>query len=554
MKTINILFIYLITLSINVFAVNTFQYKKILPRSQWSDYTPDRPHTAVLMSDDGNIIVASQAFSSECIVMQKIDPYGNPLWADPETGLKLVDNTSSIDVNYYPSMASDGNGGVYIVYAAGIYAIEGNDWRFYFDTYLQHLDADGNKQWNDKGLLLKTGSYPWDIASDGEGGVYVLYYGSSNCDHYPGTLLQHINKAGEKKYPGFGFAIMECDSLYLNRLYLDGNHGIYISNKNNYLQRMNEEGEFLFPMPYIDTGLPNLLFQWFFNKGEEMILAGKEKGTNNLYVQKLSVDGEYLGNPNGYTYTWPDSLIFFPVIIQKNDSTLSVFNGYYAQNIQIKPVFQFKNPIRIMEKQINYPRVLYSVYTKLYGTFILFGDVKYEDGKNHSLVKMQKIDKTGGLPLGIEGITICDTTSMLSILNPLFTINEQTGTALVFLEFQDGLHVAIVDLKTGTVVDDKDEQINSKIPDNFIISGYPNPFHEVIHFTIKKPNLSDRIQTIKIYNILGKEVKDLTQKEISTHTFSWDGTDDSGQRAAAGIYFVQITAKQTFTQKILKLK
>lgn len=51
--------------------------------------------------------------------------------------------------------------------------------------------------------------------------------------------------------------------------------------------------------------------------------------------------------------------------------------------------------------------------------------------------------------------------------------------------------------------------------------------------------------TIRIYNILGQEVKDLVDEVSSagTHAAVWDGTNRVGNAVATGVYFYRMEAR-----------
>jgi hypothetical protein len=82
-----------------------------------------------------------------------------------------------------------------------------------------------------------------------------------------------------------------------------------------------------------------------------------------------------------------------------------------------------------------------------------------------------------------------------------------------------------------------------QLPGEFAIrQNYPNPFNPSTTIQYSLPERS-RV-TINIYNLLGQRVSQLVD-EIQTageHTAIWDGTDQSGNSVATGMYFYQIKA------------
>lgn len=93
-------------------------------------------------------------------------------------------------------------------------------------------------------------------------------------------------------------------------------------------------------------------------------------------------------------------------------------------------------------------------------------------------------------------------------------------------------------------------KVTATTPTHFALGqNYPNPFNAstMISYTLK----SDADVTLKIYNILGQEVKTLLEKHqpAGTYTVTWDGKDSKGNDVASGIYFYQIKAGEFSAKK-----
>ena len=80
-----------------------------------------------------------------------------------------------------------------------------------------------------------------------------------------------------------------------------------------------------------------------------------------------------------------------------------------------------------------------------------------------------------------------------------------------------------------------------------LFQNYPNPFNPTT--TIKFKVQSSRFKvpvhtTLKIYNLLGQEVRTLVDEPKSAGDYEvvWDGKDDEGKEVASGIYFCKLTA------------
>ncbi|BDQ03812.1 FG-GAP-like repeat-containing protein [Ignavibacterium sp.] len=93
-------------------------------------------------------------------------------------------------------------------------------------------------------------------------------------------------------------------------------------------------------------------------------------------------------------------------------------------------------------------------------------------------------------------------------------------------------------------------------PSNIMLhQNYPNPFNPEtnIKFSLNKTeNVS-----IKVYDILGKEIKLLLEKTLPSgeHKIQWDGKDNEGNILPGGVYLIQMTAgnyRQTIKTVLLK--
>jgi len=93
-------------------------------------------------------------------------------------------------------------------------------------------------------------------------------------------------------------------------------------------------------------------------------------------------------------------------------------------------------------------------------------------------------------------------------------------------------------------------------PDTYSLSqNYPNPFNPSTKITYGLPKATQ--VSIKIFNLLGQQVKSLVNQKISAgmHHIVWDGTDENGQMLTSGVYFYQLkTASFVQTRKMVWMK
>lgn len=91
------------------------------------------------------------------------------------------------------------------------------------------------------------------------------------------------------------------------------------------------------------------------------------------------------------------------------------------------------------------------------------------------------------------------------------------------------------------------------------LKAYPNPFTRFTVISYQLPVISE--VSIRIYDILGREVKNLVDKNLTAgyYTNTWNGTDKEGELVPSGIYFYTLSvegeeSKVVETRKLLLLK
>jgi hypothetical protein len=123
-------------------------------------------------------------------------------------------------------------------------------------------------------------------------------------------------------------------------------------------------------------------------------------------------------------------------------------------------------------------------------------------------------------------------------------LEEPFGFTQKFVEIPEGDMVVTVDINL-------DEQLPTSLasndnifePEKYVLgNNYPNPFNPTTHFQYQIPE--SKVVTVKIFNLLGKEVKTLVHKKQSAGLYSieWDGTDSLGKDVSSGIYIYSMKA------------
>ncbi len=100
------------------------------------------------------------------------------------------------------------------------------------------------------------------------------------------------------------------------------------------------------------------------------------------------------------------------------------------------------------------------------------------------------------------------------------------------------------------------DPIISKLPKQCILKqNYPNPFNPTTAISYQLPQRSK--VTLKIYNLLGKAVRTLVDKDQIAGSYSviWDMHDDNGQMVSSGIYMYRLhTSDYMETRKMILIR
>lgn len=109
---------------------------------------------------------------------------------------------------------------------------------------------------------------------------------------------------------------------------------------------------------------------------------------------------------------------------------------------------------------------------------------------------------------------------------------------------------------SGVITFHEEKLIAVSIPKNFTLhQNFPNPFNPVTTIRFELPK-EERV-TLKIYNVLGQEIRQLVDniKPAGKHKIEWDGRDRFGNLVSSGIYLYRIHAGQSVrTKKMMMIK
>tara|TARA_B100000609_G_C16907848_1_gene277894 strand:+ start:141 stop:545 length:405 start_codon:yes stop_codon:yes gene_type:complete len=95
---------------------------------------------------------------------------------------------------------------------------------------------------------------------------------------------------------------------------------------------------------------------------------------------------------------------------------------------------------------------------------------------------------------------------------------------------------------------------NIILPDEFaLFQNYPNPFNPSTQISFDIPK--SEFITLRIFNLLGQDVKTLTSKIMNPgrYVFEWDGKDLLSNDVASGVYFYELRGESFISRKKMLL-
>ena len=89
----------------------------------------------------------------------------------------------------------------------------------------------------------------------------------------------------------------------------------------------------------------------------------------------------------------------------------------------------------------------------------------------------------------------------------------------------------------------------------YLGQSYPNPFNPRVWIPFGVPQ-TDKPVLLQIHNLLGQPVRTLVDRQLvgGVHRIPWDGRDEEGHEAPAGVYVCRLQAgSQVRAGKLVKL-
>jgi len=553
--------------------------------SQWSNDPSQNNMVAtnvrypVIVSDmeNGIIEVAQTHAQYSLIFAQRMNVDGYRLWSGNE-GVTISSspyyqwfNTEGTDPDWSIKeiIISDGAGGCYVGFQLGRFVRWSDSGEVeIYDTklYLQRLDADGKRLLGPEGLALMpdevdSSGYTQKLnylCPDGYNGAYVIFwrtagmYGGSSARN--GVHLARISPDGEfiwgpNKMSGFHYVqyIPYLDSnLNLNLYFYPGES---TPKKPDIFMKIDSNTGEIISEREIEIGVGdygfNAFYEYCFSDNHSTIFAFHDFRTDTLRIQKIDSNGNKL---------WSDDPTIIDTDLYRHESfdVKSDKNGgayvFYETNGDTFHLTHFdSHGVRIWDKKFYSP-MLYLDIKNMISTgadgdvFVLMEEMKY----------LTKLSYSGKFLW--ETMVSSRDTIATNIWYPRLHADNIGGCIVLWHDTGSqfyGLRAQRVDRNgnLGGPVSVPDVSINNLPQHIEIKSVNPNPFNDSV--TIRLASHKVQQASLKVYNILGKEVRTLKSDNFKggEYVINWQGTDNTGRLLTSGVYLL---VSQTGSTKVSK--
>jgi hypothetical protein len=499
----------------NIYAqrINAAGYVKWLPNGVPACSIAGAQKKPSMISDGaGGAIIAWDDYRSGSanpnIYVQRVDSLGAVRWQ--LNGVPVCTLAAEQGLN---QVAPDGAGGAIIVWA---------DWRggsSNGDIYAQRVDSTGAVRWSANGIpvcdTLQDQSWP-TIVSDGAGGAIIAWEDYRIAPNY-NMFAQRVDSTGSMMWINHGVRLSSAAvAQHRSRSVADGFGGAIVvwddyrtTSYNIYGQHVNASGINQWPL----SGLG--------------ICTATARQTDPCIVAS---------GAGGAIIAWPD---------WRNGSTPDV----YAQRVASGGTIQWLNngiPACTTTSSQSDPRLCADEMSGAIGT--------WADYRSGARVYFQHLDSNGTFLLPINGIPICG--ALNNQINPCITEDGSNEAIIAWQDFRSGTNYDIYAQWTGFIVGT--EESGASKPKTPLVTIQPNPFTDRTTICLESATNfgGTKSMGLRIYDISGNLVKVLLPTAYSLlPTAVWSGTDQSGKKVPAGVYFARITANQgVISEKIIKTR
>lgn len=526
----------------------------------------------------------SPLYDDSNIYVQRVDASGNMLWQ--QNGVAIC---TAEDFQKHPRIAPDGSGGAIITW---------QDERTGYRAYAQKINASGEIQWTENGILVCSGvheRYP-KIVSDGVGGAFIVWNDlrNSNWDLY----AQRIDSDGNYLWDSEGVAVVTAPENQMEaELVMDEDGGIIVTWQDmrngtydifaqrldgdgnvkwieNGMEICNASGDQEYPV-IVPNGNPGAIISWRDNRISRYVYAFGIDSYFDFTLPPCDITYDYLDFSSGQP-TGLDFLVGCP----HGDSHELLVNLDFQDAGMLRDI----EPHEIWLDEPKGGIEFWVEHYDLNADFAATAGNGYTTTITHSVISGCGSDNVpvywNGVSIGqISGLEVksfdyngdgCVDSKDSRFLNKTYNkckgekfyndCFDYTGDECVSLAdnqlfTQHYNHELITILRTFSKkyypfsVFDKIEARDN------IISSYPNPFNPstLIEYSV----LENSPVNLSIFSVDGRLVRTLVDeiKTQDTYRIAWDGKNNQGRAVVSGIYYCVLrTSRNVDSKKLIVIR
>lgn len=461
-----------------------------------------------------------------------------------------------------PQLVSDGAGGAIIVWRD---ERGGNT----ADIFAQHIDANGNVQWQTNGVPICTASGEQStptLVSDGTGGAIITWEDFRNviADIY----AQRIDASGAVQWTADGVVISSAqDQQRTPKIVSDAAGGAIIAwadlrngavpQFDIYAQRVDPSGVGMWPNNGVaisrasdDQSFSGIISD---DAGGAIITwhDGRSGGNSNsdIYAQRIDAQGNVQWSTNGVALNTSSGMQFNPILasdgavvtwtdLRKGAADSDVF----AQRIDASGTLRWLAD-GIPVSDTTGIQWIPAITTTSSGGVI----ITWQDGRSGTKTDVYavRIDTSGTVAGPSDGVAI--STAAGDKFTPAIASNGAGDAFIAWSDSRNGSDSDIYAQSLPETVVSVEE--SSSPPAAFTLyENYPNPFNPTtgIQYSVGR----EQYVSLKVYDVLGKEVTILVN-EVQTPGLYEVTFDAHG--LAGGVYFYKLVAGSNVDVKKLLL-
>jgi len=486
---------------------------------------------------------------------------------DKTAGIQYAVNGKTLSQNIQqniPQLAPDGQGGAYIGFQAN------ED--LTLNLYGQHVDATMTPTWGDFGIRVysqnSTDQKSPILVTGPNGDVYYIWAELRNSLDFD-VFVQRFDINGTALWADGGVSIAPNESgedypkgavvMADGSVVIVWEAGPSFEDLNLYASKVNPDGTIAWRRTVTDAPRVQQNPQVLYDATQDLIYIGWEdpRGTDvDLYLKTCDTDGNL-----------SDDIIITDATNDQSGISLALADDgsgtVWAAWQDFRDGVQYDIWVRNMTSEADAIQIT-DISSDQIGPYIraVTADrflLAWEDFRNGITSDLYFYDNQGDANYSASnGRILCGAIggqTAVQIVPYASSVADTMLYALVWADKRASGKTELLNIYAQTYSNDFTGTENEPaLPGNFVLEpAYPNPFNGSVTIRFSQPR--HETATLRIYDLLGRQVYTTTTQSVGTTRLNWNGQDMNGLALESGIYFLQVQfAGQTFSQKVTYLK